>query len=939
VNLLRKSNKRCLPFILSLLLILLFAVVSASETIIADNDHVMSAGSAVLINDIRVIIDAAPEQQKVYAALARRLIRLGAGDALTESALQESIKILRLSRRFSAIHVDSISESKGETLIFTLTPSQYIKDIRIQGNYPLFESDILSQMTLYPGDPFNSEDLAAQSEAVATRFRLEGYIHPKVSALAMQDSEGEDRVILVDIHKGPHLQLGAVRFIGNKTFSSTRLKWQMKIWRGSLVPGIGRFSEYNLNKDVETLREYYWKNRFADAEVSWKIERKQDSRIVDVIMDIREGPRYEVSFSGNNRFWDMTLERDVVLSIYGNQGKIGVRKSIQNLKRRYQEAGFSDVQIKTEGTDGFDNGTNIRQLRFVIDEGVGTFVKSVDIVGNTNLSEYQIRKQLLSRPATLFHNGVFVPGILDEDIYAVTTLYQMLGFQECTVESELYFSEDKSSVAVVLKINEGSRAVVQSLSIKGLTATQENESRKMLLHKTGASFVSTALAAEKEAVINMLSKKGYPYTTVQTDVSYSEDHSHADIVYTVSPGSQVTLRDIFISGNLRTAEKIIRRELEVQPQAPLSLWALYDGQRRLRDMEIFHEVRYNPVGLKEKSSAIDLFVEVEEAKPYYGQVSIGYESNSGIFSRSKIGDRNILGLNKNIWVNGELSQTGYRIESRLLEPRFFGTVTSASIGAYDEEMVEFNQPFGTRTTGGSMGFDRGWGKHMHSTLSMRLEKRDSFNVEDLHSAERDDLARTIFVTTPSIRYDSRDSFVRPANGMYSSLSVDVSKGVQNQLDDYFRYLFDIRFYRTPSEGMTIAGLVRIGQVVAYAGDDLVPADQLFFAGGIGDVRGFKENMLRLDNAGDPVGGRTVMVGSLEARVDLGMNFELTTFFDLGSVQDAPDDAGSNQFRSSVGIGLRYITPIGPMGLLYGYKLNRTPGETAGRFHLSIGYSF
>jgi outer membrane protein insertion porin family len=88
-----------------------------------------------------------------------------------------------------------------------------------------------------------------------------------------------------------------------------------------------------------------------------------------------------------------------------------------------------------------------------------------------------------------------------------------------------------------------------------------------------------------------------------------------------------------------------------------------------------------------------------------------------------------------------------------------------------------------------------------------------------------------------------------------------------------------------------------------------------------------------------VGGKKAMVGSLEARIDLGMNLELTTFFDVGSVQQALVEGGSDRFRPSVGLGLRYITPIGPMGLLYGYKLDREENESAGRIHLSIGYSF
>ena len=279
------------------------------------------------------------------------------------------------------------------------------------------------------------------------------------------------------------------------------------------------------------------------------------------------------------------------------------------------------------------------------------------------------------------------------------------------------------------------------------------------------------------------------------------------------------------------------------------------------------------------------------------------------------------------------------METRLTEPRFLGTRTTASIGAFNEELTEFNQTFGTRTTGGSIGFGRDWRKHVTTSLSFRLEKRDQFSVEETASADTDEEPRTIFVTTPYVRYDSRDSFVRPTRGLLTSISVDISKGVQNQLDDFFRYQFDTRYYWTPLEKVTVAGLARIGQVIPYADSDLVPDDQLFFLGGIGSVRGFAENLLRFDSEENPVGGKTAMVGSLEARIDLGLNWELTTFFDVGSVQDALVDAGADRFRSSIGIGLRYITPIGPMGFLYGHKLNREDGESSGRFHLSIGYSF
>ncbi len=910
----------------------------AVDAITVGNDTFITNGSKTVIGDIRVVIDGAPDQQKPYTALAKRLIRLKPGDPLDEGSVQASIEVLKLSHRFSAIHVDSISEPDGETLTFTLTPYRFIKDIQIRGRYPLFERDILNQMTLYPGDPFTLADLTAQTGAIVERYQREGYVDPKVSINAHREAADSNAVIVVDIDKGPHYELGRLTMEGNQGVSSNALKRRMTVWRASLLPGIGRFSEYRLKKDMDSLLKYYRRKGFADARLSYRIDDPGDSHQVNVTVQVQEGQRYTVAFDGNQRFWNRTLKKDVVIFSDGNRNNIGVRKSVQNIKRRYHEAGYLDARIKTETTLVPGPPVETRQLRFVIQEGPQTVVDNVTIAGNQNLSEPEIRKQVLTRPSTVFHDGAFVPETLETDTYAVTTLYLKQGFQDRTVDSEVTFNEDKTSADISLNIKEGPRTAVGSIVITGLTVLPEAKARKVLVHKIGDPFRTAALDSEKEAIASLVSEKGYPHAKVNASVTYSEDRTRADIVYEVDAGPLVTLGDIFVSGNLRTAEKVIHRELEVQSQTPLSLRALHDGQRRLRDLDIFHGVSYRTFGLKEKEETVNLFVEVEEDKPYYAQVSGGYESDSGFFGRTKVGDRNLFGLNKDLWAGAEISQTGYRLETRLTEPRFLGTRTTASIGVFNEELTEFNQPFGTRTTGGSIGFGRDWGRYVTTALSFRLEKRDQFSIEDRAPKEEEE-TRTIFITTPYVRYDSRDSFVRPTRGLLSSFGVDISKGIQNQLDDFVRYQFDTRYYWTPKGKVTLAGLARIGQVLSYSDSELVPDDQLFFLGGIQSVRGFKENLLRFDSQGNPVGGKTAAVGSLEARIDMGMNWELTAFFDIGSVQQTLVEGGSDRFRPSVGLGLRYITPIGPMGLLYGHKLDREEGESAGRFHLSIGYSF
>lgn len=938
----KPRNDQPWPCLWALVLIILFSPESrivTAEPLPAEPEGTVSSESRPIIDGIRVIVKAPQERQDVYIDMARRLIGLTPGQVLTASDLQASLDALKLSNRFAVVHVDSTTTPRGETLVYTLTPQRYIEDIRIHGNYPLFEADILNQMTLFPGDPYTAADLSAQRAAIVERYRRAGFIDPQVSVKDVPDETKENAVIVVDIKKGPHYQLGKLVFEGNQGISDGWLKAHMTVWRVALLPGIGRFSDYRLGKDMDNLLKYYRRKGFADAKLSQHTDIAADGRHVNVRVEIHEGPRYKISFVGNERFWDLTLKDDVAIYADGNRGNIGVRKSIRNMKQRYRDDGFLEVRIKAETASIQGTAVETRRLKFIIQEGPQTLVQTVDIEGNHAIDDQTIRKQILTRPPGLLHDGAFVPETLDEDVYAVTTLYMLQGFQKRKVDSSVSFTEDHTLADVALNIDEGPRTLVRSVMIHGLTGVSEAAAEAALVLKKRVPFRQPDLESDREVIASLVSEKGYPHVAVKAHVTFDEDDTQADIVYTVDPGPRVVMGGIFVSGNLRTDESVIRRELEIQPGEPLSLRKLNDGQRNLRDLEIFHNVTYRISGLKEKAETVNLFVEIEERKPYYAQVSAGYESDSGFFGRTRIGDRNLFGWNKHLWAGGEISQTGYRVETRLLEPRFLGTHTSASIGLFNQELTEFNQPFGTRTSGASLAFGRDWGDHVTTALTFSLEKRDQFTVDDRPTDQPEEGTRTIFVTTPFVRYDSRDSFIRPTRGLLTSLSVDISKGIQEQVDDFVRYQFDTRYYYTPWKRVTFAALARFGQVLPYLENDTVPDDQLFFLGGIRDVRGFKENLLRYDRYGDPVGGKTAVVGSLEARIDIGLNFELTTFFDIGSVQDALVDEGSDRFRPTVGLGLRYVTPIGPMGVLYGYKLDRQPGESADRWYLSIGYSF
>ncbi|MFC1896545.1 outer membrane protein assembly factor, partial [Thermodesulfobacteriota bacterium] len=667
---------------------------------------------------------------------------------------------------------------------------------------------------------------------------------------------------------------------------------------------------------------------------------------VFVRLTVKEGPRYMIVFSGNEAFPDRTLKKDLVLFREGNRHGLGVRKSVRQMRERYRRAGYTSVRIQVEEEMKVEDSIETRTVRFAFSEGPLSIVESVSITGNRAVEEETIRKQILTVPPGFLEKGAYVPQTLEDDVHAVKALYAKYGFPGAQVREETRFSEDKTGASVTIDIEEKAQTLVKLVDFEGLSAVSREDASLSLKMNTGEPFREYMLKSDANALSALVSEKGYPHVTVGHGVTFSEDNSEAYVTYTVSEGPRVVLGGVFYSGLFRTRESILARELGMTPDQPFSLAGMLRAQRNIRNLGLFESVRLKPVGLKERHKTVHLFVEVEEKKPYFVEGGLGYESSVGVYANARAGDRNFLGANKNIWLEGETSEIGYRIEAGAEDPRFLGSSVRASLGLFQERETEQNLDFGTVTSGATLGFSRKWPFGLSVGLSPRVERRYGFRTEAADWADENLIKeaeqfepRARFVLTPSLRYDSRDSFIRPQKGILSSLSVDISKGLDNPLDDFLKYRFDLRTFWTPFSRLTLALIGRIGILDPLGSSAAVPDDELFFLGGTGDVRGFDENMLRFDKAGNPVGGQAFLAGSVEARIDLGRSFEWTFFIDGGELADSFGDMGRESIRFSAGGGLRYITPVGPIGFLYGVKLDRQPGESDGRLHFSIGYTF
>jgi len=865
--------------------------------------------------------------------LASSFIRRG--EPFSASAVESLSAALKNCKQFQAIHLDTEETSTGLIFMITVTPFKRIKDIRVHGKYPLFENQVLKRMTLYPGDAFDPSEVARQSQLIADLYRQYGYVEPRVAVVQRQDPADGHYFMDIHIDKGRLYRLRRLSISGNRAFQKESIKWKLKSVRWDNA----RFVEKNLQEDLKKLRTDYLRLGYADVRITSDVAANATSAQVDVHIQINEGPVYDIQFSGNSAFGQRTLKKEVMIFKPDGTIKSRLRKSLGNLRERYRKAGFAEtkIQMTSETVPMADKeGTRIK---FHIQEGPRTIVRSLSITGNTLFDQKTIKKQMRTRLPGVWHAGAFVSRQLAEDILAIEHRYRSEGYLNVSVQNQIQLSVDKLHADINLIIREGIQTRVTQVVFNGFTGIEQTRIPDTIQLQVGSPFNPSKLKADEKHVAKMISELGHPFVSVSAEAVLSANESEAVVTVKITPNRHLKRGSTFYAGNFRTKDHILERELVMKPGDPFSIQKLVQGQQNIRQMNIFRSVTFNPVGMKADTDTVHLVAEVEEEKPFYFEASGGYASEKGLYAASKLGDRNFMGLNKDARVGAEISETGHREDARIYEPRFLGTRVSSDLSLYLERSEPFNQTFGTESLGSDLVFSRKWKKRFKASLGVHYERRDQFSRESGEDEDETFDPRAIGVLTPSLSYDSRDNFLNPKKGLFGLAAIDISQGLENSLDDFFKLRTDLRGYTTPIQRVTFAGRGSYGKIEPANSQSDIPDDQLFFLGGTATVRGFRENLLLFDADGDPVGGRQMAVGNLEVRIDLGSNLEFSVFYDIGYLGETEQQAQSENVRHAAGAGLRYVTPAGAFGLVYGHNLDPEPDEDADRFHFSIGYTF
>ncbi|MBF0376957.1 MAG: BamA/TamA family outer membrane protein [Desulfamplus sp.] len=728
------------------------------------------------------------------------------------------------------------------------------------------------------------------------------------------------------------------------------------------------------------------------------VVEKQEEGVVEI--NIAEGLEYEILFKGNNFFSQKELRKKIDLVKKGNANDTALSRAKVDIKNSYLDAGFEDVTVNfSKKRKSFSNKPykqnsykprsdepkkdEIWIVEFLINEGTRKVVNQLKIEGNKLVSKDEILDSMLTREKEKEKNlireeiGGYNSNVLDKDINAIELLYLSKGFLNAKISKKINKLEttitslnnitsslttpqathqvthqDVQLIDIMINIEEGTQTIVDNVNIIGF----DSKYLTKLSLKHGEPFREYMVKSDENSLSMIVSELGYPHVKVISDIKLNSNATKADITWQVEKGKFTRFGKINYSGNKRLKDDVIARRLDIASGEPFSLKKVFATEKKIRESSAVKSVEIKSPELTLMKEEPDIEIAIEESNPYFVEAAIGYDTEQNLYLDTKIGDNNFSGREIDAWLEASVSGIGYRAESGLKKPFFLGTKIEATGNIYIEDEEELNKTFGVKAWGYETGFSRElFIKNLIAGLNLNYENRTVYG--ELQHVDIDELeSRNILVTSFSLGYDSRDSSIRPTKGFLSTSSVEVYNGFDNDLDRFFKYQIDLRTYFSPFRTLssfnssyfnrvTFALRGRMGYIQPFGAEDSVAQDQLFFLGGTSNVRGFKENMLEYDSSGNPLGGCRAINSTLEARVDLPADFEFSLFLDTGKVDnltnkiDLTNSLESNGFRSSVGVGLRYITPIGPVGLLYGHKLDTEDGESPGRIHFSVGYTF
>jgi outer membrane protein insertion porin family len=737
----------------------------------------------------------------------------------------------------------------------------------------------------------------------------------------------------------------AVEVRGNKSISSNIILSKMKIRQGY---------PYQDNIVNDDLKRLYLLGYFSDIKIN--TEDYKDG--LKVIVTVKERPLIEkVTITGAGTSGeDSKKVKEVIKTKEGQYlDNPALNDDVDAIKKMYEKKGYNlaEAEYKVD----INQQTNKARIDFKINRGRKQAIRAIYVEGNVNFSDARILKVIKTKSAWLFNGGVLKEEVLAEDMDRIKTFYHKAGFIDVAVNNEIQADPSRRFIYITVKIEEGKKYLVGSLSIHGNKDIKESDILSQIKICTpGKIFSHESLKEDIGKVQGLYFDRGYIMAQVEYTTSLNADTGRIDIVMNISENQIIYVDKIKIRGNIKTKDVVVRREIRIKPGERFDGEKLKRSKERLQNLGYFEEVSYDTEDT-DSPTAKNLVVDVKESKTGSFSFGGGYSSIDQLVGFIEVEQKNFdwknwpyfTGAGQDLKLRASSGSLSNGLELSYTEPWLFDYPVSFGFDLYSrthKRDTDVGYGYDEKVTGGDIRLGKEISEYWRNDLTYRYDTIKITNITESASSTLEDEFGTNSISsmTYGITFDSRDNVFAPTKGNLLNNSVMLAGGPLGADRDFWKYAVRGEHYIPLFNDSVLQMTGRVGLAQTYSDTVRVPIYERFFAGGAYSIRGYKERTVGPTDpsSGDPVGGNSMLIGNLEYLYPLANFLRVAAFYDVGNVWSKVSDLGSSGFKSGVGVGLRLKTPIGPVMLDYGIPLNKENGENkrgGGRFHFSMSHGF
>ena len=899
----------------------------------SSGEEVPPPGGAPVVSTISF---QAPSPYQVKYEELYGLVTLRPGDRLTEEAVRDSIR--RLSTRSVFREVTAyVREGGGKAdLLFYLRPIPLVAEVEVTGQKELTAAQIISASRIRRGASLEEKDLAEAERMVRSFLEGKGFTTGKCAVQVSCSVVNGSGKVRIAVEEGKPGLVETLAVPGASFYSPERIA-------GILGVEAGKPFDFQRWEDGLTrLRVEYKEAGFLTVHVEGSASLCEKGSGLCPRAEVVEGRRYDVGWEGPSEFSPKKLAK--VAGLYGTE-EVSEGALAYDLRERilafYRQEGYLRAQVVVAVGEESDGKV---PLTVKVQEGKAGYIKEIRFEGNRGVPSKALLRGMNTREQGTFHwltgSGKYNEEEWNQDISAIIGYYQKEGYVRMKVAGVDNEWDAGGGITKVIRIEEGPRFRLREIRFRGNDHFLRPEFLTLMRNHEGAFVDYVGLERDQEAIVQKYRNSGFLDATVEGNLDFDEGKDTVVASFTFVEGSRYRLGSVNVQGNLLTRPVAVLRENPILPGGYAGEEALLKFQQSVYGTGLYKSVRIQRIK-RPAEGVLDLVVEVEEAMMLDVEFGGGYASNTGWRGSVYAKDRNLDGLGRSVsgLVLVGQKQQNYQLEMR--EPYVLGNRWKWEGVLTASHLFQDNPSFKLQKTALIAGINQ---KILErSTLSLQYEFSldETSDVEPGAIISPEDQGRANIASVRGlVVLDFRDDPFNPKRGMYASGSGELASRLFGSQVDYWSLTGQTSYYLPVVRRNSLALSARAGVILPYGISPEVPIQKRFFAGGRTTVRGFKQDTLGPIGAdGAPIGGNFQLILNAEMRVPLQYGFLAAAFVDAGSVWLWNQPPYGFDMREAAGLSIRYITPVGPISVDYGWKLDRRPGESAGAWSFTIGMVF